>query len=551
MRTEDRSQKSEVRRNSTSLKRRGALAILICIAALFGTAQIRRRTQKPAAPLEISLWYWNSPFHLSEKESGTLKDLNVQALFVRAGTIERGENGVCATLPQVWQASPNAPAVHLVFNFDYSMVRHFADLDNANIAIVVADAAKQARGKAEAVGLQVVGVQLDFDCATRRLPQYADLLQKIRAALASPKLKLSVTALETWYESGDLRAVLDAVDFAAPQYYEANLPESIAHFEPVSNLKRATRGLEQAEAFGRPFYAGLPVYGHAVMTDERGRVLGLHREMTAEEAARHPAFQFVRAFPADRNGQPATAQTKIGENLVDFAAVRNARNGRGKGYHLVYDLPTPDLLAQHLALVEKNRPSNCRGVILFRYPEPGATMTLPLPALAAALQKRTAQPDLQVKIHCAASPWELIETGRKAKRPPIDITVTVTNSGNSDTFFAPNALTLTLIFDQPNLGEPAASAFDRMETFAASPDAPGPGIRCSPARANVLQLSKWRLPPGETTKITLRLPADGATTLRGTWALRNPDGLTTRTGEIPTTALKPQGQDNAKTNKQD
>ena len=469
---------------------------------------------------------------MSEKESAELKGLNVRALFVRAGTIERGENGVCETLPQVWEKSPDAPAVHLVFNFDYSMVRHFAELDNANVAQVVANAAKQARGKAEAAGLCVVGLQIDFDCATRRLPKYADLLRKIRAALARPDMKLSITALETWYGSRDLNAVLEAVDFAAPQYYEANLPASIANFAPVSNLEAAARGLEKAERFGRPFYAGLPAYGHAVMTDENGKVLGLYREMTAEEATKHPAFQFVRAFPADRKGQPGTAQNAIGENLVDFIAVRNARDGRGKGYHLIYDLPTPELLAQHLALVEKNRPANCRGVILFRYPEPGATMTLPLPAIAAILRKETARPDLQVKIQCAASPWELIETGRKANRPPLDVNILVKNSGNADTFFAPDALTLTLIFDRPGLGEIAAPAFDRLETFAANAENAAPEISASSIRANILKLSKWHLPPNETARITLRLPADGATALRGTWASRNPDGLTNQTGKI-------------------
>ena len=514
------------------LIRRGVLAGLVCVVAFFGFGQMRRKMQTPAAPLEVSLWYWNSPFRLSGKESGELKALNVRTLFVRAGTIERGENGVCATLPQVWEKSPDAPSVHLVFNFDYSMVRHFAELDNATVANVVANAAKQARGKAEAAGLRVIGLQIDFDCATRRLPKYADLLRKIRAALARSDMKLSITALETWYDDRDLSAVLDAVDFAAPQYYEANLPESITNFAPVSNLQSAARGLEKAERFKKPFYAGLPAYGHAVMTDEHGKVLGLYREMTAEEAVRHPAFQFVRAFPADRKGQSATARNAIGENIADFIAVRNARDGRGKGYHLIYDLPTPELLAQHLALVEKNRPANCRGVILFRYPELGATMTLPFPAIAAALQKQPVRPDLQAKIQCAASPWELIETGQKAERPPLDVNMIIKNSGNSDTFFAPDALTLTLIFDRPGLGEPAAPAFDRMETFAANSGSTALEIPASSIRANVLKLSKWHLAPGETARITLRLPADGAATLRGTWALRNPDGLTTQTGKI-------------------
>ena len=493
---------------------------------------MRKQKAAPPAPLEISLWYWHSPFRLAVKESEQLRALNIRSLYVRAGTIERGENGVCATLPQVWENSPNAPTVQLVFNFDYSMVRHFAELDNAVIAQVVADAAKQAKLKAESVGLRVLGLQIDFDCATRRLPKYADLLKKIRADLASLDLELSITALTTWYDSNNLSDVLDAVDFAAPQYYEANLPASISNFAPVSNLKAMARGLEKAERFGKPFYAGLPAYGHAVMTDESGKVLGLYREMTADEAIRHPAFQFVRASPADSKGQPATAQNGIGENIADFIAIRNARDGRGKGYHLIYDLPTPELLAQHLAFLEKNRPANCRGVILFRYPEPGATMTLPFPAIATVLQEQAARPDLQVRIQSAASPWELIETGRKANRPPLDVTITVINSGNSDTFFAPDAVILTLTFDRPGLGEPAAPAFDRMETFAANSGNAAAQIASSAARANILKLSKWHLAPGETAKITLRLPADGATTLCGTWAIRNPDGLTTKTGEL-------------------
>ena len=40
----------------------------------------------PTAPLEISLWYWNAPFHLSAPEADTLKALKVRTLFVHAGT---------------------------------------------------------------------------------------------------------------------------------------------------------------------------------------------------------------------------------------------------------------------------------------------------------------------------------------------------------------------------------------------------------------------------------------------------------------------------------
>ena len=506
-------------------------------------AWVLRRPVPPSEPLEISVWYWDSPFHLSPAEAAQWRSLGVRQMFVRAGTFVLEGKGARLTLPQTWEKPPGVLRVQMVFNFDYSLVRHFGETDNAALA---ADVARAVRSERERIPqIAVAGVQFDFDCPTRRLPRYADLLRRIRTALALPALEFSITALPTWYESGAVQQVLDAVDFAVPQYYEAQMPESREHFAPVSRLTMAERGLRQAESHGRPFYVGLPAYGHALMTDEQGKVLGLYRGMTAEEAAHHPAFQLVRNVPLAANGKEARSpEQAIGETLLDFVAVRPAPDGRGKGYHLLYDLPDPELLRQHLAMVRANRPAHCRGVILFRRPAPDETMTLPLPTLAAVLQGRPAAPDLRVSLKISAAPWELIETGRSAKRPPLELSVSLTNTGAGSTLLAPEALTLTLRFNRSGLSLPDRTPFETTETYAETAETSTAentsGLRSISARANTIRVTKWHLSPGETVFYgPIRLPSDGATQVSGNWTLRDPDGFHTRRGTIPAAPLVP------------
>jgi hypothetical protein len=501
----------------------------------------------PLPPLEVSLWYWQQPFRLTPAEATELKALGVRQLFVRAGTFRRDGLGARLTMPQQWTSRAEGLAVHLVFNFDYDIVRSYGSLSNNALATAIESGVQQARDQAEQAGIHVVGFQFDFDCPTRRLPQYAALLRTLRSHLHGPGLQVSITALPTWFTSDDVQGVLEAVDFSVPQYYEAEIPKTLDRFATVSRLSMAERGLESAGRRGQPFYVGLPAYGHALVYDDRGALVGLFHDMSVRDAARHPAFRLARAFGAARDGTPATPATYIGEDLYDFVAVRPAPDGRGKGYHLLYDLPTPALLARHLALVRAQRPPNCRGVILFRYAAPGDTMALPLPAIAATLRGQQAQPNLRVQFKATPAPWELIETGQKASRPPVDLTVTVTNVGAGSTFLAPDAVTLTLTFDRPGLDEVSTRDFDALEAFYAEPSsagAPGSELRASIARANVLRCRKWQLAPGESARIgPIHIPADGATQVRAAWSATDAGGFTVLHGDVGPIALTAQKED--------
>ena len=523
---------------------------MIWFAALVGAAVcgtlLWQRLFAPLPPLEVSLWYWHQPFRILPQEAAEWKALGVRQLFVQAGSFRKDASGIHMALPQIWETAGNGLAVHLVFHLDGSLAQEFSTLDLQALETPLLDGIRREREAAEHTGVKVAGVQLDFDCPTRQLPKYADLLRDVRKAVASESCALSITALPTWYGSRLVDAPLAQVDFAVPQYYEPELPKSLDKFATVSRLSLVEHGLRAAGRQGAPFYAGLPVYGHSLLYDAQGQLAGTYHRMGALDAFRHPAFRLARAFGADANGAPATPETAIGETLYDFVAVAPAKSGRGVGFHLVYDLPTPTLLARHLALVRAQRPRNCRGVILFRYPEARETATLPLPTLQAVLQGKTPHPQLKVEIQARALPWEQIETGRKVERAPQELALTVTNVGKAATALGPDAVTVTLLMDRPGIADLSAGDADSVETFSnESRDVSdvSPGQRVGLLRANVVRFHKLCLMPGESVKFgPLRLPADSAAQAQGSWSVADPDHFIRITGAIAPTPLAREAQ---------
>lgn len=516
----------------------GGLLALLAV----GATLVWRRLHTPLPPLEVGLWYWHEPFHIPPAEAAQWRALGVTQIFVHAGEFhwEKGKAGLI--LPQRWETAPAEMKLHLVFRFDASLIRNFSTLDLAALTASLQEGIQSERNQATKTGAQVVGVQLDFDCPTRLLPRYAELLKRLRAVLP-PKTVLSATALPTWYTGDSIRSlegVAAAVDFLAPQYYEGVIPEHLDRFATISRLSMAEHGMQAAGRLGYPFYVGIPAYGHALLYDQKGVLQATLHDMSAPVLLRDSRFRLLRAFPADKEGRPATGSTYVGEDIYDFVALQPDRYGRGLGYHLVYDLPTPALLEQHLALVRAQRPRNCLGVLLFRYPEAGETSTLPLPTLAAALQNRPTRPDLKVRIKAETLPWEMIDTGRKVERSPMEVTILVTNTGAAGTFLASDAVTLDLAFNQPGFEEIDRHDFEQEESSYSGDLTPEHAVRSSALRANLLRFQKSSLAPGETARIgPIRIPADGATQLSGHWTLVGPGRLQTYRGDIPSTDLTP------------
>jgi hypothetical protein len=462
---------------------RALFALLLVLA----TTGCRPKTLPPDAPLSVALWYWHTPYRVPADEARLLRAAGVTELFVRAVTVRVGDGpaGVRETLPQVWKDDAARLPVHLTVTLANDVVRAFPKIDNGALAERLATIIAHERRRAEAAGVRVAGVQLDFEPATSRLPQYADLLRRLRPRIAG---SLSITLLPTWLTSRELGPVLDTVDFSVPQFYEASIGKTRGTLVTVGSAARTRRGVAAAGKLGRTFRAGLPAYGHALAFGIDGRLRGAFRDFGIEEALMHPSLRLDRA------------ETVEGEAIRDIV---------GGGLRVVFDTPTTESVARQIAAVRGARPANCRGVVLFRYPESDEGATLPLCALKTALTGAGGPPHLTVTLTPRRQEFEAVETGETGHY----VDATVTNDGQGDACLGTDSVRVTLRLDRPGVELAAVAPRVRAERVAGTQPA-------SAARADRVRFTLTALSAGQERRLgSLRLPA-GARRIDGEWSVQ-------------------------------
>lgn len=118
------------------------------------------------------------------------------------------------------------------------------------------------------VGVDVVAIEIDHDCATGRLADYAAWLTAQRPP---PPWRLSITALPTWAESPALADVAAAVDDIVVQVHAVRAPAIFEAQEAWRDLARFARQIGAARV-GRPIglRVALPTYRAVVRGDEVG-----------------------------------------------------------------------------------------------------------------------------------------------------------------------------------------------------------------------------------------------------------------------------------------
>lgn len=112
-------------------------------------------------------------------------------------------------------------------------------------------------GRWKSAGNRVVGIQIDFDAATKGLAGYADFLKRLRLRLSKDS-KLSVTGLLDWSSQGDsaaLNALGATVDEVVLQTYQGRSTISgyEAYLQSLERLKIPFRlGLVQGGEWRAP-----------------------------------------------------------------------------------------------------------------------------------------------------------------------------------------------------------------------------------------------------------------------------------------------------------
>jgi hypothetical protein len=233
---------------------------------------------------------------------------------------------------------------------DGRKVRPVIRLDGRLPTLDVNDIAKrsaQVIADWRAAGVSVDGIEIDFDCPSSRLDEYAQLLAALKAKLPSDAT-LSITALPAWIDAAALPAVLAQVDEAVLQVHAVT--------DPAQGLFDAKQAAQWIAKFGaltkKPFRIALPAYGSALLLNSDGTTAGVESEASIAQAGER------RELNAD-----------------------------------------PRAVAQLLRDLEHAHPANLSGVLWFRLPLPGDRRAWPLATLGAVIDARPLRPKLVADVH--------------------------------------------------------------------------------------------------------------------------------------------------------
>jgi len=209
-----------------------------------------------------------------------------------------------------------------------------------------------------AAGVRVAGIEIDHDCASARLPDYARWLGDLRSGLSGGEL--SITALPTWIGNPALPALLASVDHSVLQVHAIDPAGADALFSSESARAWAWA---YAQIAPHPFYLALPAYGMRVASDADGRPLRVDAEGDIDSAG--PAARELRADPRE--------------------------------------------LALLLGELAQNSPPKMAGIVWFRLPLSGDRRSWSARTLAAVIAGESLQPHLSVQVeHTDAAAADLI-----------------------------------------------------------------------------------------------------------------------------------------------
>lgn len=202
-----------------------------------------------------------------------------------------------------------------------------------------------------AAGIEPAGLQIDCDCPTSRLADYADWLRALRAAAGDTRL--SITTLPTWLGSAEFDDLVAEVDFFVLQVHALEKPRRREDPMTLCDTGRALRWIDRAAGFGVPFQLALPTYSLEVGFDGDGAFVGLGAERRVDWG---PSVTVKRLDPETR------------------------------------------ALAALIARLEQARPPELVGLIWFRLPVQGDRLNWPMVTWRRVLAGGIPRPSIQVHV---------------------------------------------------------------------------------------------------------------------------------------------------------
>jgi hypothetical protein len=196
-----------------------------------------------------------------------------------------------------------------------------------------------------AVGVNVVGIEVDHDCATAGLAEYAQWLERQRGVLSSnassnaassnAAYRFSITALPTWAWSPSLVDVARSVDEIVVQVHAVRAPMIFDASDAWRDLSRFARALRTDEPHSPTLRVALPTYSAVVRDievsvdpDDVARFADKLRAATDPDLARVRGIVWFR-LPVDGDGQTWSRATfaRIVDGMIASDGIAGAHVG--------------------------------------------------------------------------------------------------------------------------------------------------------------------------------------------------------------------------------
>lgn len=350
-------------------------------------------------------------------------------------------------------------------------------------------------GKATGAGFKPAEIQVDYDCPTTKLGDYAGWLGALRQAF--PEQTFCPTALPAWLDSEDFPPWARAAGSYVLELHGLARPgPDRAPPETLCNPAAANEVVTRAARVGVPFRVALPTHGYRLILDAEGRL------QTAVAADTVPAFERVRV-------PPGGSERLLPADPGDMAGLVTGWTER--------------------------HPAALRGVLWHRLPVEGERLDWARPTFAAVRAGRTPRGRLQ---------WTFPPPVEGSNRRELGLT----NVGDADATLPP---LLTVSCPEPPVATEATAPYEllppaagerrsprdvrfRLRTVAA-PSGPGPAPT-TPSAGGETNLTAAATTPATSVPAPRRVLAPGATLLFG-WVRLPPNadasgGLEELPGEL-------------------
>jgi hypothetical protein len=239
--------------------------------------------------------------------------------------------------------------------------------------------------EAAAHGVKPAELQLDFDCAARKLAGYSIWVGALRR-IAAP-VPLVITALPSWLDERDFPALARAADEYVLQVHSVPTLAETGH-AVLCDPALARKWVAKASRLGIPFSVSLPAYWCVAGYDGQGRLLGVAMDSV------QPAWP------------PGTSALEFAANADDIAAL--------------------------VAAWRQSRPPWMRDLLWYRVPVATDRRNWRWPTLAAVMAGRDPVHRLDIVTN-GKNPVDIsiVNRGEAEERTPC--TVTLTSTGASVT----------------------------------------------------------------------------------------------------------------------